>query len=777
VTIDERIVLMAGADTWHTHEVAGVARIRMSDGPAGVRGTDWSGPASASFPCGTALAASFDPELIREVGRALGREARSKNAHVLLGPTVNLHRTPIGGRNFECMSEDPFLTAAMAAAYIEGVQSERVACCVKHFVGNDTEFNRMTISSEISERVLREVYLLPFEAAVAAGVRSIMTGYNRLNGTYCSEHEWLLGDVLRGEWGFDGVVVSDWFGTHSAAASLRAGLDIEMPGPPRHRGEALQRAYAAGEVADAHLDHAVERIRALAEWAGAADTGTGESTDDDPSTYAVIRRAAAAGTVLLKNDPVGDTPLLPLLRNSRIALIGPYAATGRVQGGGSAKVRPHRPSALLPALRERGFPVEHHVGCHIDRFLPAMRGTFEFILTDTDGAAFSYERNRLDLLRQTTVSDGLADEVGARITGTFVPDATGEWQIGLRAVGAATVSLDGNPIVAADGSETGGSFFGYGSHEAIVSVSLTEGVPCRIEVDYPIAPTDSMRGLAVGARLVPHRDLIADAVAAARSADVAVVMVGTNDDWETEAEDRVSMDLPGRQDELVAAVAAANPNTVVVLNAGSPVSMPWLDAVPTVLQIWFPGGQLGAALTDVLSGDVEPSGRLPVTIPHRLEDTPAFDHYPGDGERAVYGEGLLIGHRWYHHHGHEPVFHFGHGLGYTSFDIEPCGLVGDIESGIAVDVDLVNTGSRPGAEVVQVYVRHLDDAQQLRLLRFAGWSKHRLVPGQRRRLTIEVQRRSFESWIDGRWTVPSGPFEVLVGRSSGELVQVGVTKA
>jgi beta-glucosidase len=777
VTVGDRIVLLAGADTWHTHEVAGVPRIRMSDGPAGVRGTDWSGPASASFPCGTALAASFDPDLVRRVGRALGREARSKNAHVLLGPTVNLHRTPIGGRNFECMSEDPFLTAVLASAYIEGVQSERVACCVKHFVGNDTEFNRMTVSSEISERVLREVYLLPFEAAVAAGVRSIMTGYNRLNGTYCSEHEWLLRDVLRGEWGFEGVVISDWFGTHSAVASLRAGLDIEMPGPPRYRGEALQQAYTAGEVADAHIDQAVERIRALAEWTGAAQTGTDETTDDDPSTYTIIRHAAAAGMVLLKNDPVGDSALLPLERNSRIALIGPYAATGRVQGGGSAKVRPHRPSALLPALGARGFAVEHHVGCHIDRFLPAMRGQFEFTLTDSEGATFVHERDRLDLLRQTSVSDGLSDDVGAHITGTFVPHTSGVWQIGLRAVGAAMVSLDGEKVVATDGSQAGGSFFGHGSHEVIASVSLTEGVPCQVEVDYPIAPTDSMRGLAVGARLLPDRDLVADAVAAARSADIAVVVVGTNDDWETEAEDRVSMDLPGRQDELVAAVAAANPNTVVVLNAGSPVSMPWLDDVHAVLQIWFPGGQLGAALTDVLSGDVEPTGRLPVTIPRRLEDTPAFGSYPGDGERAEYTEGLLVGHRWYHHHGHQPLFHFGHGLGYTSFEVGPCRLIGDIETGIAVEVDLANTGGRPGTEVVQVYVRFFDEPEQLRLLRFAGWRKHRLVPGHRRRLTIELQRRAFESWIDGAWQVPAGPFEILVGRSSGELVQVGVAQA
>jgi beta-glucosidase len=243
LTVEQKVQLLAGADLWHTAGFSAppVPVIRMSDGPAGVRGTSWDGVRSASFPCGSALGATWDPELIRDVGRALGREARSKQAHVVLAPTVNLHRTPIGGRNFECFSEDPVLTAELAVAYIEGVQAEGVAACVKHFVGNDTEFERMTISSEIDERTLRELYLVPFEAAVRrAGTRTVMAAYNRLNGTYCSEHPWLLTELLRGEWGFDGLVMSDWYGTHSAAASLQAGLDLEMPGPPRERGPRLQ---------------------------------------------------------------------------------------------------------------------------------------------------------------------------------------------------------------------------------------------------------------------------------------------------------------------------------------------------------------------------------------------------------------------------------------------------------------------------------------------------------------------------------------------------------
>ena len=276
LSIDQKVDLLAGVDMWHTAGFVDppVPAIRVSDGPAGARGTSWDGVRSASFPCGSALGATWDPDLIRDVGRALGREARSKSAHVLLAPTVNLHRTPIGGRNFECFSEDPVLTAELAVAYIEGVQAEGVAACVKHLVGNDTEFERMTISSEIDERTLRELYLVPFEAAVRrAGARAVMSGYNRLNGTYCSEHRWLLTEVLRDEWGFDGVVISDWFGTHSAGPSLLAGLDLEMPGPPRQRGPHLHAALAAGEITEADLDRSVARLLALAEWTGAADGG------------------------------------------------------------------------------------------------------------------------------------------------------------------------------------------------------------------------------------------------------------------------------------------------------------------------------------------------------------------------------------------------------------------------------------------------------------------------------------------------------------------------
>jgi beta-glucosidase len=773
--IDPLIDALAGTDMWHTAPVAGLPVMRMSDGPAGVRGTSFSGPASASFPCGTALAATFDPELVRQVGAALAREAQSKSAQVLLAPTVNLHRTPIGGRNFECMSEDPVHTAAIATAYIQGVQGGGVACCVKHFVGNDTEFARFVVSSEIPERLLREVYLVPFEAAVAVGVRSIMTGYNRLNGTFCSEHEWLLDQVLRGEWGFDGVVISDWYGTHSTVPALLAGLDIEMPGPPLHRGDKLRAALAGADeeqriLIESAIAASVERLRALAQWTNAASAGAAEVTADDPATRAVSRRAAAASMVLLTNRD----DALPLRPGASLALIGPYAGTGRVQGGGSAQVRADQPSALLPALIERGFQVSHARGCVIDKSVPILQGQFRFHLTDAHGGEAIAQQTRLQLIRQHSEPDGLSGDVGARITGTFTVDTTGDWEIGLRAVGAATVTIDGNAVIALDGTEPLGSFYGFGSKEVIGRIHLEADIEHHLEVSYPPSGGEAMCGVMVGARPADQPDLIGEAVALATSSDVAVVVVGTNEEWETEGEDRLSLVLPGDQDALVAAVLAANPNTIVVVNAGSPVTMPWVDRVPATLQMWFPGGQLGLALTDVLSGDVEPGGRLPVTFPRQLSDTPAAAYHPGDGVRAEYGEGHWIGHRWYRHQGIDPLFWFGHGLGYTTFELGSTVLDGTPAEGATVTTEARNTGSRSGHEVVQVYLRYQGDHPDMEpVLRFVGSAKVFADPGEQVTATVVLPRRAFESWLDQRWQIPTGSFEVLVGRSAGSAVGIG----
>ena len=384
LTSEEQVSLLAGVDFWHTAQVdrLGIPALRVSDGPVGARGTRFDGPASLDVPCSTALAATWEPDLVERIGQVLGRETKAKGASVLLAPTVNLHRTPTGGRNFECMSEDPYLTSRIAVAYVQGLQSEGVAACVKHFVGNDTEFERMSIDSQIDERTLRELYLVPFEAVVTeAGVLAVMTAYNRINGPFAADSQPMLRGVLRGEWGFDGLVMSDWFGLHSTVEALAAGVDLEMPGPTRCRGRALLDAVERGDVTSEQVRGAALNVLTLMHRVGTLATdGPGpELTRDDPEDRAVIRLAGAKGMVLLRNEPdASGRPTLPLAADGvrRVAVIGPNAAVGQIMGGGSAHVTPthviHPLDAIIERLRPHGVDVAHALGCNIHRRLPEL---------------------------------------------------------------------------------------------------------------------------------------------------------------------------------------------------------------------------------------------------------------------------------------------------------------------------------------------------------------------------------------------------------------------
>jgi len=783
LTLQQKVALVAGHDNWHTEELPGVPVMRCSDGPAGVRGTSWTGPASASFPCGTALGATFDPELVKEVGEALAIEARSKGAHMLLAPTVNLHRTPIGGRNFECISEDPLLTSRIAVAYVRGVQNNRIACCIKHFVANDTEFDRHTISSEVDEVTLRELYLPPFEAAVrpveqgGADVRAVMSAYNRINGVYASEHTQLLRGVLRDEFGFDGVVVSDWYGTHSAAQSLEAGLDLEMPGPPRERGSALLSAVLAGETTEARVDESVRRLLTLFNWAGVDGSVVEERTDDSVATRAVIRRAAIASMVLLRNED----GVLPLAANSPIALLGPNAERGQVQGGGSARVRTNRPSMPLAALQARNVTVVHEAGCHIDKRLRAMRGEFNIRYRGADGETADATTDRLQFMWLDKPAPNIEQSAfGVSIEGIFTPNVTGDWSVALTAVGSATLRVDGAVVVDLSTPQTGGAFFGLGSQEILATLPCEAGVSRHVQVEVSFEERAQLRGLLVGARAPVVDDAMERAVAAAsQTAGAAVVVVGTNADWETEGEDRDTMALPGEQDELIRRVAAVNRRTVVVINAGSPVAMPWLHDVAAVLQVWFPGEEFGEALADVLLGIAEPGGRLPITIPRQLEDTPAFAHHPGRDGRAVYGEGLLIGHRWYDTHGIAPAFSFGHGLGYTTWKLGAASVVGDIATGVRVQVPARNIGERAGSTVVQCYVEPATQVAGRPLRTLQGFAKVSAAAGAEVVAVIHLDARSFSRWdvAEHDWVVPAGDYAIMLGWSAAELSQVHVSRA
>jgi beta-glucosidase len=776
LTLDEKAALAAGVDLWHGPGVdrLGVPALKVTDGPSGARGEQWSGRPSANFPCGTALGATWNPELVHEVGKRLGVETRRKQAHALLAPTVNIHRHPLAGRNFECYSEDPFLSARMAVAYITGVQSQGVGCTVKHFVANDSEYERMTISSEVDERTLREISLVPFEAAVKeAGTWALMTAYNRVNGPFCSEHAELI-NILREEWGFDGLVMSDWFGLHSTVPAANAGLDLEMPGPPQFFGEKLAAAVRAGEVSENVLDDKALRLLRLIERTGRLDDERPQEVCiDDPIDRAICRRAATESFVLLRNER-DALPIVPSTVKT-IAVIGPNADATVIQGGGSARVEPHPPVSPLAGLRARfgaaEIEIAHERGCYSFKRTPILERP---LLRDPLNVRFFAGRERAgDPVFEDhsarglftfigPVGNGVPNEFSLEVRGTVVAPESGEWTFTLVQVGRAKLSIDG--VVVVDNWQPQGrsdAFMGFGSSEATGTIALNAGEPHEVLVEF--VPPGGLGGLEIGCRPPSPPDLMDRAVALARRADAVICVVGTDNDWETEGHDRESMALPPPQDELVRAVAAVNDRTVVVINAASPVEMPWAGDVAAIVQAWFPGEEWGNALADVVSGDVSPSGKLPTTIPVRLEDTPAFTSYPGERGQVRYGEGVFVGYRWYDTRRIEPRFCFGHGLSYTTFALDPPAWDGD-----AVHVRVTNTGAVRGAETVQCYVHDAESSVSRPQQELKAFAKVWLDPGESRELILALDERSFSFWdvATHDWTAEPGAFELRVGTSS-----------
>jgi beta-glucosidase len=769
MTLEEKVGMLGGADDWHSAGVErlGIPTLKMTDGSAGVRGAKFTGqPRSASFPCGTAVGATWDIALARRIGEALGEETVLKGAQVLLAPTVNMHRTPLAGRNSECYSEDPHLSARLAVACIDGVQSQSVAACVKHFVANDQEFERTTISADVDERTLREIYLPPFEAAVTeARAWSIMSSYNRLNGTYTSEHHWLLTTVLRDEWGFDGCVVSDWGGTHSTVEAANAGLDCEMPGPPKWRGGKLLDAVKSGAVLEETIDQAVRCMLVVRERTGILAPGwtrPEEGEHDKPEHRALLREAAANAIVLLRND--GVLPLDPSALR-KVAVIGPNAPVTRIGAGGSPEVRNHPAQSPLDALRERlGSDIEvvYELGCDIDREIPrlAVPMTCDVFRGDTfegkpvgsdssDSGGFFWQRGQAP-----GVEDG--QPLSARVAGSFVAEATGPHEFSLLSWGRGRLSVRGEwAIDWATGPRT---------H----FVELEAGEPVEILVEF--ASPSAVGGFVVGMRKPLPDDLLARATAAARSSDVAIVIAGSNREHESETFDRETFDLPGGQNELIASVVAANPKTIVLINGGSPVSMPWDDAAAAVAQCWYLGQETGPAMAAFLCGDADASGRLPTTIPHRLEDTPAFTNYPGENGVVRYGEGLFVGYRWYDERKIAPRYPFGHGLSYAAFDY---GTVSANLSGeeVIVTVPITNTSSRDGREVVQVYVSDLESRLTRPPQELKGFVKVDVASGATVEATVRLGRDAFRYFDRGHggWVVEPGEFEIRVGRSSRDI--------
>jgi beta-glucosidase len=792
LTLDEKASLTAGADLWHSVAIgrAGVPGLVLSDGPSGARGTNFSeaGATSALFPCGAALGATWNPELVEKVGAAIAEDARTKGVHVLLGPTVNLHRSPLGGRNFECYSEDPHLSARIAVAFIRGVQSRNVAACVKHFAANDQEFERMTISSEVSERVLRELYLVPFEAAVReAGVWTLMSAYNRVNGTHASEHPWLLGALLKREWGFDGAVISDWYGTHSTAPSANAGLDLEMPGPARHMGPKVAAAVRSGEVGEAALDDAVRRLLRLCERTRAFDDAPApERSVDRPEHRALARRAAGEAIVLLKNERA--TLPLDASRLRSLAVIGPNAGVAVIQGGGSARVRPHYAVSPLEGIRKRagdGVAVHHEPGCTSHKTLPALgpeslAGPLRVEFWNGHGfegpPALAREAPEAAFTWFGRFAPGIDSRAfAARVTGALAANVSGDCEFALVSAGKSRLFVDGELVIDNWTEQTpGDAFFNLGSAEKRAARRLEPGRRHDLAVEFANVDRPGIGGLKIGCLAAAPADLLERAVSRAAACDAAVVVLGLNDEWESEGHDRATLALPGRQAELAARVAAANPRTVVVINTGAPVDLELLESVPAALQLWYPGQESGNALADVLFGDRNPSGRLPHSVPRRLEDTPAYLDWPGEHGRSVYGEGLFVGYRWYDARKIEPRLPFGHGLSYTRFEYGHLRVARErlrADESLELSVDVTNAGPLAGQEVVQVYVRDVAARVARPELELRAFAKVALAPGETRSVSFTLGPRAFAYWDSqtADWVAEPGEFELCVGASSRDL--------
>ena len=795
MTLQEQVRILSGEDFWSVPAIKrlGIGKLYVTDGPNGARGGGSliGGVKSASFPVGIALGATWNTALVHEIAVALADETKSKGANVLLAPTVNIHRTVTNGRNFECFSEDPVLTAELAVSYIEGLQGEGISATIKHFVGNESEIERTTINSEIDERTLREIYLLPFEAAVKkAFVWGVMSSYNKINGIYAAENNWLLTKVLREDWGFDGVVMSDWFGSRSTAPTINAGLDLEMPGPTRDRGDKLIAAVNAGEVSPATVRERALNMLRLKQRTGSLDDyrAHDERAEDRPEHRALIRRAGADAAVLLKNNNV-----LPLDKSAtgKIAVIGPNAKIAQIMGGGSAQLNAHyriSPYQGLANVLDDESRLEFAVGCTNHRFEPLLTGTLktEYFANETLSGECVYvgEHDDAEGFLVGDIAEGAVDpnEFSVRMTGSFTPEKSGLHRVGLFAAGLAKIYIDGVLIADAwTGWKRGKTFFEEGCDEVIGTIDLVAGHQYEVVLELASTKTVNLQFTAfrVGIGRPLGDEEIKQAIAAAQSAETAIVFVGRNGEWDTEGSDLPHIQLPGRQNELVEAVAKANSNTIVVLQTGGPVEMPWLDKVAGVVEAWYPGQEAGNAIADVLFGDAEPGGRLPQSFPVKWADNPTHSQdkevYPGLNGKVRYEENIFIGYRHYDKAGIDTLFPFGFGLGYTTFEITGLELdtSGFAETGkVKVSVGVRNVGARRGSTVVQIYVGDPQASVPRPVKELKAFAKPFLDAGESCKLSLELDARAFAYFdvLEQKWIVETGVFNIMAGFSATDIV-------
>jgi len=792
MTLEEKVSMLAGADLWHTVPVERleIPQIRVTDGPNGARGVEGDmAPASVCSPVGVALGATWNTGLVQQVGEVLAEETKTKGSHILLAPTVNIHRGPLAGRNFECFSEDPYLTARMAVAYIDGLQSQGVSACIKHFVCNDSEYERNSMSSEVSERALREIYLYPFQVAVAeAKPWSVMSAYNKINGVWASENSYTLRSILKGEWGFDGMVMSDWNGTYTDGPAA-GGLDLEMPGPARWMGENVLRMVQSGDLSEALIDDKVRRLLRTIMRVGAFENPElqPEGSVDKLEYRTLMRQAASEAIVLLKNED----ELLPLPpdKYKTIAVIGHNALEPPIMGGGSSRVTSHPTISPLAAIFERvaeGVEIKYALGVSLYNQLPLLDGEYVSVngeqgmqveifgnleLTGEPFTSHHVTRSSLSW-SDAFVAPANPHAFSARITATFTPPESGVYKFALTGNGLNRMLFDGKTVVDNWGEiapENPWQSMGEG-----ITLELNKGQDYAMQVEFAHNGTFPWRGLQIKCLPPLPDDPLGEALTVASQADLVLLFAGNTAEWESEGYDRPDMDLPKDQNELIEQVLTVNPNTIVVLNTGAPVRMPWIDQVPGLIQAWFGGYEMGNAIADVLFGLANPSGKLPTTFPLRLQDNPAYINYPGENGRVHYGEGIFVGYRYYEYKDLEPLFPFGYGLSYTKFEYGNVELSAD-EFGpgetLTISIMVTNVGALAGKEVVQLYLRDVETQLVRPLKELKGFSKVELQPGETKQVNFEIQENALAYYDEAlnQWKTEPGLFEVFIGGSSHDL--------
>ena len=804
LSLEEKALLLTGKTAWRTWGLPaiGLEEMVLSDGPVGVRGTNEEpGETSQCLPSPTALAACWDTVLAHRVGRWFANEARTHGAHVVLAPVVNIQRSPVGGRHFECFSEDPILTGDIAVALIQGMQQESVAACVKHYVGNEVEKDRTHYLSHIDEQALREVYLAPFERAVQAGVWSVMASYNRTEAggeiNSMVAHHYLLTKVLKQEWGFEGPVVSDWTAVNETIPPAIGGLDLVMPGPlsPWSDGE-LVEAVRTGLIKESLVDDKVRRLLWLAEKVGALPRESQHCLRvDEGGDTSVPREVAARGCVVLSN--VDDS--LPIANPSAIrtiALIGPNAQDTHLLGGGSASVAIAHPISLGEGL-STGFPeatIRFSQGVRSRRNPPELdlsrcripgsdgSGVLVEFLDDSGVVVESQVR--------TTWSGSFAEDIPEGctsihiVTTVFLEDAGTHW-LGVGTIGRHRIFIDSTEVSASD-HLVGGEVFINSSFNVPpargTEVIITTPRWVTIEALIQHIPTQwgprARAALHHGLPAPAEEESIAEAVRLAEASDLTIVVVGTNEETESEGWDRTNLDLPGRQNDLVDAVLDSCPNAIILVNAGSPVILPWLDRARTVIWFWFPGQEAGTALSDILTGVTEPSGRLPWTLPDAHEHCPVPFGQADPQGTITYDDGVHVGYRGWARTGLTPARYFGFGLGWTSWQLRSSRVLDQSEQGVEIAVRLINTGPRAGSTVVQAYLRppsktsHPSDRPCLWL---AGYSRVHADRSEEIETVITIPHRAFQVWqpangeMPGEWVVPSGTYTLAIGHNAGDL--------